>query len=288
MSIAIVQEKLLAYQCQTIIEQENALKEIAQEIALLALSRSGFFQVAAFQGGTCLRILYGLERFSEDVDFVLEKPDKHFSWEKYIHGMQEEFRTYGYSLEVTERKKLEKAVKVAFLKADSAGGLLLLKDIRTNKPKLKIKLEIDTHPPEGATYELKYLDFPLPYSVKVQDMPSLFAGKCHALLCRQYIKGRDWYDFTWYVARQTPINFTLLSHAIEQVGPWQGQQITVTPKWFLHQLKIKMTQIDWNEVKQDAMRFLRQPELATLQLWSNDFFLSRLEKLTDYLIKGPS
>ena len=211
MNVEIIQTKLLSYQCQTVLEQENALKEIAQEIALLALSRAGFFRVAAFQGGTCLRILYGLERFSEDLDFILEKPDKNFTWKKYIASMQEEFSVYGFSLETTDREKLDRAVKVAFLKADSDGGLLVIKDNRTNKPKLRIKLEVDSNPPEGSAHELKFLDFPLPYNINTQDLPSLFAGKCHALLCRQYTKGRDWYDFVWYVSRATPINFIFLT-----------------------------------------------------------------------------
>ncbi len=183
MSVSIIQEKLLSYQCKTVLEQENALKEITQEIALMGLSRTGFFREAAFQGGACLRILYGLERFSEDLDFVLEKADKNFNWDKYIRNMHEEFKVYGFTLEVKERSNLENSVKIAFLKADSVGGILTIKDSRTNKPKLKIKLEIDAHPPAGSTYELKYLDFPFPYSIKTQDLPSLFAGKCHALLC---------------------------------------------------------------------------------------------------------
>src|SRR3990167_5840855 len=124
--------------------------------------------------------------------------------------MHEEFSAYGYKLEVTNKKKLDKAIKTAFLKADSEGGILILKDIRTNRPKLQIKLEIDTNPPGGSEYELKYLDFPLPYSVQTQDLPSLFASKSHALLCRDYTKGRDWYDFIWYVSRKTPVNFSLL------------------------------------------------------------------------------
>jgi predicted nucleotidyltransferase component of viral defense system len=284
MSVTIIQEKLLSYQCQTILEQENALKEIAQEIALMALSRAGFFRSAAFQGGTCLRILYGLERFSEDLDFVLEQSDKNFSWDQYIQNMREEFKAYGFTLEVKDRKNLENSVKIAFLKADSAGGILLLKDIRSNKPKLKIKLEIDAHPPAGSTYELKYLDFPFPYSIKTQDLPSLFAGKCHALLCREYIKGRDWYDFIWYVSRRIPINFNLLGNAIAQAGPWKAQKIVVTPQWFLQELKLKIAQIDWNAARQDVARFLKPQELASLELWSTDFFYSRLDKLGGYLI----
>lgn len=283
MSVEIIQQKLLSYQCQTILDTENALKEIAQEIALLALSRAGFFRVGAFQGGTCLRILYGLDRFSEDLDFVLETPDPKFDWEIYVENMQEEFLAYGFILEVTNKSKLNKSVKSAFLKASSKGGILQLKDTRSNRPKLQIKLEIDTNPPDGSHYELKYLDFPLPYSIQSQDLPSLFASKCHALLCRDYTKGRDWYDFIWYVARQVPINLNLLRHALEQFGPWQGQQCEVTPDWVLQELTAKINRINWNDAKKDVARFLRPRELPTLELWSNEFFQSRVQKLSNVL-----
>src|ERR1700722_9961333 len=130
MNMNIIQERLRAYNCETLLEQENALKEIMQEIALLGLSRAGFFRQAAFQGGTCLRILYGLERFSEDLDFVLIKPDANFAWRAYIENMREEFSAYGYNLEVENRKNTEKVVKTAFLKADSQGGIMIIKDLR--------------------------------------------------------------------------------------------------------------------------------------------------------------
>jgi predicted nucleotidyltransferase component of viral defense system len=283
MSVEIIQQKLLAYNSQTILEQENALKEIAQEIALLALSRADFFRVATFQGGTCLRILYGLERFSEDLDFVLLQPDNQFSWDDYVKNMRDEFNAYGYTLEVINKTKLDKTIKKAFLKADSLGGMLVLKDTRTNRAKIQIKLEIDTNPPAGSTHELKYLDFPLPYSIQTQDMPSLFSGKCHALLCRDYTKGRDWYDFVWYVSRKVTINFSLLTHAIDQQGPWQGRHITVTPAWTVEHLKTKITNINWEDAKKDVARFLKPRELASLELWSTAFFLTRVEKLSGYL-----
>ncbi|MES2614124.1 MAG: nucleotidyl transferase AbiEii/AbiGii toxin family protein [Bdellovibrionota bacterium] len=279
MSIASIQSRLLTYDPQTVVEQEHALKEIAQEIALLALSRAGFFRVAEFQGGTCLRILYGLERFSEDLDFVLEKSNKNFAWREYIEYMQEEFKAYGFTLEIKDRAKAEQVVKTAFLKADSKGGVLILKDSRNQKPQLRIKLEIDTNPPQGATSEIKYLDFPISYSIRTQDLSSLFAGKCHALLCRSYLKGRDWFDFNWYVARKIEINFKLLSNAIAQAGPWKNQNINVDAKWLAHELKMKINAIDWSAAKQDAARFLRNRELATLDLWSKEFFLSRVERL---------
>jgi predicted nucleotidyltransferase component of viral defense system len=283
MSVEIIQQKLLAYECKTVLDQENALKEIAQEIALMALSRSGFFRIASFQGGTCLRILYGLERFSEDLDFVLNKPDASFNWDVYIKSMRDEFSVYGYALEVTNKDKVDKSVRTAFLKADSEGGLLIIKDAKTNRLKLQIKLEIDTNPPEGSRYELKYLDFPLPYSVQTQDLPSLFASKCHALLCRNHIKGRDWYDFLWYVSRKTLINFSLLGSAIHQAGPWAGKHNKVTPEWIIKELRDKINTIDWSVAKKDVSRFLKPRELSTLDLWSSDFFESRLDKLSLYI-----
>lgn len=284
MAVAIIQQRLLSYNSQTLLEQENALKEIAQEIALMALSNAGFFRIAAFQGGTCLRILYGLERFSEDLDFVLLKPEKDFNWHQYTKNMQEVFSAYGFRLEIQDRTKLEKNIQIAFLKAESEGGLLIIDD-RTNKPKLKIKLEIDINPPAESTFELKYLDFPLPFSITTQDLPSLFASKCHALLCRDYVKGRDWYDFIWYVSRNTGINFELLTTAINQKGPWEGKNITVTPDWFVKQMKKRINEINWNDAKNDVERFLKPRELATLELWSKEFFLSRLDKLSNYLTK---
>ncbi|HVY52966.1 MAG TPA: nucleotidyl transferase AbiEii/AbiGii toxin family protein [Gammaproteobacteria bacterium] len=283
MSVAIVQQKLLSYKCQTVEEQENALKEIAQEIALMALSRSGFFRIAAFQGGTCLRILYGLERFSEDLDFVLVTPDANFKWGPYIKTMAEEFQAYGYTLEITDKSTVDKIAKNAFIKADSKGGLLIIKDLRTNRAKLQIKLEIDVNPPAGSIEELKFLDFPLPYSIRTQDLPSLFASKSYALLCRAYIKGRDWFDFLWYVSRKVNINFNLLKNAINQAGPWKNNNISVDKAWFLQELKNKIISMDWEDAKKDVARFLRPRELAALEVWSSAFFISRVDILEKYL-----
>lgn len=286
-NLGIIQERLLTYQCKTILDQESALKEIMQEIALMALARAGFFRIAAFQGGTCLRILYKLPRFSEDLDFILEKSDKHFEWSNYIQCMLDEFNTYGLAVEFQDKKKSDKAIQSIFLKTNSVGGLLIIKS--EQKTQFKIKLEIDTHPPYGSSYEMKYLDFPLPYSIKTQDLPSLFASKSHVLLCRQYVKGRDWFDFIWYISREIQINFSLLTHAINQAGPWKGKNIIITPIWFVQILKSKIQSIDWFMAKKDVMRFLRERELESLEIWSEAFFLSRVEKLAGYLnqIKNP-
>lgn len=279
MSVQVIQARLLSYHCQTLLEQEHALKEIAQEIALMALARKNFFRVAAFQGGTCLRILYGLPRFSEDLDFVLLQPDPHFDWSSYVEEMQAEFLTYGYSLEVTNKSKLSRPVKMAFLKAESLGGILLLRDIRTNQPKLQIKLEIDSNPPAGSSYEIKYLDFPLAYAIQTQDLASLFASKCHALLAREYVKGRDWYDFLWYLSRKVSINLTLLGYALKQTGYLKAED-DLTRVLFLERLRDRIQSISWSETRKDVARFLPAHELPALELWSQDFFLSKLEQLS--------
>lgn len=282
MSVEIIRQKILSYNPRTTIEEDNAHKEIAQEIALLALSRANFFRVAAFQGGTALRILYGLQRFSEDLDFVLLKPDKSFDWESYLKGMIDVFNNYGYTLTVTKKSKLG-SIKSEFLKIDSIGGILNLNDKKTNKTILKIKLEIDTNPPSGSKYEFNYLDFPLSFSVRTQDLPSLFASKSHALLCRPYVKGRDWFDFIWYVSRKTKVNFELLTSAIDQFGHWKDKKIQVDAKWYIRELRDKIHRINWDEAKKDVVRFLNAQEQISLDVWSEDFFLSRVKILENYL-----
>ena len=144
--------------------------------------------------------------------------------------------------------------------------------------KIRIKLEIDTNPPDGSNYEIKYLDFPFVSSVTIQDLPSLFAGKIHALLCREYTKGRDWYDFIWYAGRGVDINYQFLASALKQQGPWQGQELKVDKEWSIKTLHEKICSLDWQEAKNDIRRFVRQNELASLDLWDKELFLDRLDK----------
>lgn len=285
MSVAIIREKLASYAPETYQEEENALKEICQEIALGALARTDFFKVAAFQGGTCLRILHGLNRFSEDLDFILKKSKPQFSWQGYFKEMKAEFEAFGISFEIKEPEREGDTIQKIFLKEDSLGKILLLKDRpHGGKRKLiRIKFELDTHPPAGGIDEIRYGDFPFPYAVTVQDLPTLFAGKNHALLCRDYVKGRDWYDFLWYVQKKVPINFRFLSNACDQQGPWQGKQIQVDKKWYLNAMKEKMTSLDWKQAREDVIRFLKPGDQKSLELWSREFFLDRLEKLASYL-----
>lgn len=283
MSIKIIQERLDAYKCRSQQEEQNALREISQEVALAALSRGDFFKKAAFQGGTCLRIFYSLERFSEDLDFILKNADKRFSFEPYIRNMAMEFESYGYHLEVSDRSKAEDTVKKCFLKDDSLGKILNLTHLKgvTNMRKIKIKLEVDTNPQLGSGFENKFLDFPFPFSVTLQDMPGLFAGKSHALLCREYTKGRDWYDFIWYISRHVEINWEFLSRAINQQGPWKGQNLKADRDWYMAEMAKRIEEIDWKAAKEEMARFLKPSAIAGLDLWGKEFLLDRLQKLPE-------
>lgn len=282
MSIKIIQAQLELYQCRSQQEEENALREITQEVALAAFYRCDFFKKSAFQGGTCLRIFYGLDRFSEDLDFILKTPDRNFQFESYLKPLALEFEAYGYHMEIVDRSKTDNAVKKCFLKDDSLGKVLTLRHLKgvTNLRKIRIKIEVDTNPPLGSGFENKFLYFPFPFAATVQDLPSLFAGKSHALLCREYNKGRDWYDFIWYAGRKVPINFLLLSNALNQIGPWQGQGINVDMAWYRKEMEKKIISMEWDETKKELSRFLKPQSLDTLNLWSKEFFLNCLGVLT--------
>lgn len=281
MSIKIIQDRLNSYNCKSELEEEQVIREITQEVALAALGRTDFFKHAAFQGGTCLRIFYGLNRFSEDMDFILKEPQMDFKLKIHLQTLADELAAYGYNIEIIDRDKSDSVAQKAFLKDDSIGKILQLQYKKQTGPagKIRIKFEIDTNPPSGSNFELKYLDFPFISSVIAQDQSSLFAGKVHALLCRAYVKGRDWYDFLWYSSRKSQINYTFLTSALNQLGPWQGQNITADYNWCQNQLKSRIETMNWPATADDVRRFLPKTELPSLTLWSNELFLHQLDKI---------
>ena len=171
-------------------------------------------------------------------------------------------------------------MKKAFLKGDSIGRLLKLDYRPKTGPmrKIRIKFELDSKPPCGAGYEVRVMDFPFPAAVSLFDLPSLFAGKMHALLCREYVKGRDWYDFLWYAARSIAPNFILLAAALDQTGPWVGQKPTVDEGWCHRAMAEKIVSVDFVSLREDVRRFIRPVEVASLNLWTREFFLDRLDK----------
>ncbi len=281
MSTKIIQDRLDSYNCKTELEEEHAIREITQEVVLSALGRTDFFKYAVLQGGTCLRIFYGLNRFSEDMDFILKEADRDFQLTPHLKALSEELLAYGYNIEIVDRSNADIAVRKAFIKDDSIGKVLQLKHSGKTGPlrKIRIKFEVDTNPPFGSNFEMKYVDFPFVSSVTVQDKASLFAGKIHALLCREYIKGRDWYDFIWHTSQSVEINYQFLASALKQQGPWQGQNIQVNLDWCIKQFRDKITSIDWNATKEDIRRFVKPTELPSVDLWGRNLFLARLEKM---------
>jgi hypothetical protein len=221
-----------------------------------------------------------LERFSEDLDFVLREPNPAFDWSDYVSQIKREVEAYGLNFTAKDKSELNATVKKVFLKEDSLGKVLALQYAPRTGParKIRIKLEVDTNPPSGSGYEIKHLAFPFHASVTVQDLPSLFAGKIHALLCRTYIKGRDWYDFLWYAGRSTPANCQYLTSALRQLGPWQFTDVMADEAWVVKELERKIISLDWERAADDVRNFLPLREQETLDLWSKALFLDRLER----------
>lgn len=276
-----VQQMIEKYTCKNALEYKNALKEVIQEVALCGLSRGGFFKKVAFYGGTALRIFYGLDRFSEDMDFSLTQKDAGFQIERYFSYLSAELLSNGFELSVEKKEKSAISdVQSAFIK----GGTLvhLLKIMPTDekilgvseKKLIKIKFEIDTNPPDGASFETKYGLLPVPYAVQLYDEESLFAGKIHAVLCRSWknrVKGRDFYDYLWYLSRGTKVNLNHLQKRLEQSGKWQPYEELTQPK-LTDLLCGRFESIDFEKAKNDVIPFVK--DTRKLDLWSQDFFCS--------------
>ena len=257
--IEIIQKRLDDYKSNNAVEEEQATKEIIQELALYALWRSNFFAVAAFQGGTSLRILHGLPRFSEDLDFMLKAPNPEFDWSGYLKKLLTYFEEYGLKSEALPKGRMDKRIKKAVIKDSSVTNQLNLSFYQGHADqKINIKLEIDVEPPAESGYAYTYLDFPTDHEVCHQDLSSNFALKIHALLCRGFLKGRDWYDFNWYIKQGVSPNLPHLKNALVQFGPWQGQtDLFVNMAWLKTATQEKIDSIDWAEAAADVERFLK-------------------------------
>lgn len=277
--------RLREYAPANALEQEHALAEIMQHFVLASLARAGFFSRAAFHGGTCLRILHAMNRFSEDLDFVLKAPDAWFDWNPYLARIRRDCADEGIRVDAQAGAAQATAVRKVFVKTDSIGQILSLElPFARNRPRtIRIKLEVDTNPPAGATLDTRFITFPIAAAVTCMDLASGFGSKCHALLCRDYTKGRDWYDFIWYASRRVAPNLALLSHALDQQGPWAGRQITVTGRWLLNALHERIVSIDWPATADDVARFVMSREQAGLAAWSPALFLQQLETIESAL-----
>ncbi len=263
---------LAAYPQTTPNERHNAQIEVAQQIVLAGLARSDFFAHAAFYGGTCLRIFHGLPRFSEDMDFSLLQNNKDFDWTKYFPYIEQEFLSLGRQVVITKKdKRTFGKVESAFLKDNTEVYNL---QFQTEKS-IKIKIEADTCPPLDFQTEQKLLMQPYSFYTRCFALPDLFAGKMHALLYRQWksrVKGRDWYDFEWYVRNRIPLHFAHL-----QARAKQFNNEDLTPDAFAQKLHETIQSVDLNLVKADVSPFLVRPQET--EIWSNDYFMQIADRI---------
>lgn len=263
------------------VEQENALQELLQHYVLASLSRAGLFEKAMFHGGTCLRIVNGMNRFSEDLDFLLKQPDPEFRWAGYLEAVREDCLQESIAFESSDKSRPGAAVKKAILKTDSIGKVLVV-DLpveRYQPRKIRIKLEIDTNPPAGSTFATSYITFPVTAPLTTQSLESSFALKLHALLCRSYIKGRDWHDLIWYIARGIRPDLALLRRALRQQGPWAAKDLEIDPAWVQENMAATIRRIDWAAARNDVQRFLPLRDQEGLRVWGADFFLNQISDL---------
>lgn len=276
--------KLKEYAPANALEQELALTEILQGLVLASLSRAGFFAEAMFHGGTCLRIIHKLGRFSEDMDFLLKNPNPEFQWAPFLAAVRRDCEMEGIRFEASDPPGRESVVRKAWLKTDSRGAVMEFKlpFPRMSGQKIRIKLEVDTRPPMGSGFETHYLSFPSIVPVTVQDLASAFATKSHALLCRPYVKGRDWYDFLWFAARRVVPRWEVLANALDQLGPWSGKSVAVDAAWYATHMNEAISRIDWRAAVQDVQRFLPLREQDGLQHWNTDLFNYHLKRVVDH------
>lgn len=274
----MIKEWLASYNPKGRDEATAALREIMQQIALAALSRTNFHEKAAFYEGTALRIFYGLDRFSEDLDFSLLSHNPDFSFTPHMDAIVEEFRSQGMEVSIREKeKKIQTNIESAFLKSETVWKELVLEGIIPEQgvmqqlPGIKIKIEVDKNPSLGFDTEEKLLTHPYSFYVNCFALPSLFAGKMHALLFRKWknnVKGRDWYDMEWYIRKGVLMNLThFLQRAIDS-GDWEKQ--TITANEFQDLLSKKIDAINMDRVKDDISRFIANP--GKLSIWSPKYF----------------
>ena len=284
---SIIEQMLRQHETETLTDKKNGIKEVLQEIVLCGLSRAGFFKEAAFYGGTALRIFYGLDRFSEDLDFSLMAPNPGFDLPRYLPALERELAAYGFNFKVEDRaKSIDSDIRSAFLKGNTREHMLVFyADERlarsfSGNDTIKIKFEVDTTPPAYATFERKYRLLPIPYEVNLYDMPSLFAGKLHAVICRAWksrVKGRDLYDYVFYLSQGTPVNLRHLNARLVD-SSFDGAREDMTLGEIKDILHRRFESIDYDQARQDVLPFIKNP--SAVEIWSKEFFIAITDGLS--------
>jgi len=277
---------LARYEARRLEDYVRALREILQEIVLLGLWRSKFFEHAAFYGGTALRILHGIDRFSDDLDFSLIRPSFRFALSRYSAALQTEIRSFGFEVRmVAKEKEARRAIQSAFLKADTLKQLVVIEagqEMMRELPRgqvLKIKIEVDTDPPPGFETETRFLLHPIPFAVRTYVLPDLFAGKMHALLYRRWksrVKGRDWYDLVWYTANHPRLHLSHLEQRMRQSGDLEKDE-SLTQDRFHKLLGNAIAGLDVAQAKKEVEPFITNVD--TLSVWSREFFRDIVKRI---------
>jgi predicted nucleotidyltransferase component of viral defense system len=276
----LIQQRIAEASNKSVEQESLLLREIIQEISLLGLWRAKFFEHAAFYGGTALRILYGLDRFSEDLDFTLLRKTKDFDISSYLNAVSKELTSFDFDVKVEKKKKnVVSAVQSAFVKADSQVSFIIASSrFKPQKGSLiKVKFEVDTDAVSGFDTEACQFFWPQPFSVVTCDRPSLMAGKLHAAFCRgvrDNIKGRDWYDLIWYVGQKIQPNWRYLESKMRDSGNWQGD---FSPEKYKVWAKNKIMELDIEIAKNDIRRFIS--DSSRLDAWSHDLFKAAIDRL---------
>lgn len=279
--MTIIQQMINKYNPQTLEEKKHVIKEVLQEVVLAGLAKTDFFTHAAFYGGTALRIFYGMDRFSEDLDFTLLKADNSFDIHKYLKPLSHTINSLGLVFEISKKEKSFKSnIDSAFIKGNTKETYITIfpNDSDSNQiihnEKIIIKFEVDVNPPEYATTEIKYRLLPFPYQVRVYDKQSLFSGKIHALIARSWknrVKGRDLYDYIYYLSLETKVNLKHLEARLRQTKTIK-EDFNLTREALIKILYNRFDQIDFEKAKSDIKPFIK--DQSNLELWSNDFFKS--------------
>lgn len=284
----VINEILKTYNCLSSEDYKNALKEIVQEITLLGLYRQNFFDKVAFYGGSALRIAYNIDRFSEDLDFTLLKASKNFDISKYFKGLEDEFTSFGLSFKIQKKiKNFDTNIDSAFIKGNTLKHLILIENLNINKvffnknDLIKVKIEIDTDPPNpSGNSEVLFSSKIIPYSYRILTKESLFSGKLHAILCRDYkskrVKGRDFYDFIWFINSKIKPDLKYLEAKMKQSKHLESK-VVLSLKILKDLLIDKFNIVDFNEARKDIMPFIK--DTPNLEVWSKDFFLFLLNKM---------
>ncbi|HEV7379862.1 MAG TPA: nucleotidyl transferase AbiEii/AbiGii toxin family protein, partial [Dyadobacter sp.] len=262
----------------------QALREIMQEVALAGLYRKGFFEKAAFYGGTALRIFYGLDRYSKDLDFSLLDVNPDFSINAYLAAISDEFEALGMHVSIREKQKTKQSsIDSAFLKSEKICRELVLESIVSQHglgqiANIKIKLEVDTMPPLHFQTEERLVLKPFSFYVKCFSLPDLFAGKMHALLFRKWknnVKGRDWYDLEWYIRKGVSLDLKHFLARARDSGDWENEDVTQQELQLL--LSNKIDEVNFGRIKDDIRRFI--PDERVLDIWTAEYFHQLISKL---------